>query len=554
MSMQINFIYDASVASAPAGFINALKYVAGELGALFTDAITVNINIGWGEIAGRSLPSSELAEGGYVGGPALSYGRLVSELRDNAGSATVQAELASLPGNAASQLGSPLATARAQAKAWGLISPTDAAIDGYVGFSANATYAFDPANQAVPGAYSFIGVAEHEITHALGRLGATGAMALVRYSAPGVLANGRSNGAYFSIDGGKTNLGIFDSNDPGDWLPSNLVGDSFNEVQIAGLGPLLSATDLKLLEAMGFNINGQAATGPVTVTVHGTSAQYVVVNDSGLLYLNDTVPGRDGARLLPADTLIAFTDGTGVFDPTGTAEHIARLYQGLLDHAPDVSGLKFWTNQVDNAHVPLDVIANAIAASPEFIGKYGPLSSAGFIDRLYGNALGRPAGTSDEQFWGGLLSSGVGRGAVAVAISESPESQTRHLATTGDNNGGEIYRLYETAFARVPDLDAASFWSSVLGRGDTIGQVAQAVSGSTEFQAAYGGMSISDFVTAMYRNALHHAPDAAGLQYWSAAIQGGESRASVIVGFSDSLESRLASAAATHANWVFVPT
>jgi hypothetical protein len=46
--MQINFIYDASVSSAPAGFMTALNTVAQEASLSFTDPITVNIEVGLG--------------------------------------------------------------------------------------------------------------------------------------------------------------------------------------------------------------------------------------------------------------------------------------------------------------------------------------------------------------------------------------------------------------------------------------------------------------------------------------------------------------------------
>ena len=85
-------------------------------------------------------------------------------------------------------------------------------------------------------------------------------------------------------------------------------------------------------------------------------------------------------------------------------------------------------------------------------------------------------------------------------------------------------------------------------------QVAQAFTQSPEFQQDYGSMTVSDFVSKLYQDALHRAPDAGGSQYWTNALQGGESQASVLVGFSDSLESREQTAAATHANWVFIPT
>ena len=55
----------------------------------------------------------------------------------------------------------------------------------------------------------------------------TSPLDLFRYAAPGTRQLGLGLPAYFSIDGGKTDLSNFDiSSDPGDWARSN-SGDSF---------------------------------------------------------------------------------------------------------------------------------------------------------------------------------------------------------------------------------------------------------------------------------------------------------------------------------------
>ncbi len=74
--------------------------------------------------------------------------------------------------------------------------------------------------------------------------------------------------------------------------------------------------------------------------LRGSSAQYVIADDQGALYLQDTVAGRDGTQTLPGISTLVFTDGTGVFDPSGAAEDVARLYQAAFDRAPDVAGLE----------------------------------------------------------------------------------------------------------------------------------------------------------------------------------------------------------------------
>jgi len=261
--MQIQFTYDASVAAAPAGFTAALSYVAGVLDALITNPITVNINVGWNEIGGVTLPAGAVAEGGPLGGIGMSYTNLVAELKANASNRAAVQGLASLPATAPSQIASYYVSP-AQEKAWGLLSPTATAADGEIGFSSAYNYSFDPNNQSAAGLFEFIGIAEHEIAHALGRIYGDGALELVNYAAPGVLATPNSGG-YFSTNGGVTNLGQFaPSGDTADWAVSN--GDSFEYVAVPGLNGVLTPVDKTLLGVLGFNetpVSGFVS--PVTV-------------------------------------------------------------------------------------------------------------------------------------------------------------------------------------------------------------------------------------------------------------------------------------------------
>jgi phospholipase/lecithinase/hemolysin len=287
--------------------------------------------------------------------------------------------------------------------------------------------------------------------------------------------------------------------------------------------------------------------------LQGSAAQYVIADDRGSLYLQDTVAGRDGTHTLAGITTMVFTDGTGVFDPTGAAEDVARLYRTALDRAPDVTGLQYWSAQIDDSHISLTTVANDFAASPEFIKDYGSLADAAFVNQLYENGLGRQADAGGAANWDGELASGATRGAVLASIAESQESKADSISTAGDPNNAEVYRLYEAALDRAPDTGGLASWSAALANGATPVHVAQDLVSSAEFLQKYGTLSISDFVSTLYENALHRAADTPGLQYWTNALQQGASEASVVVGFSDSIESRGLNASATHANWVFIP-
>jgi hypothetical protein len=291
-----------------------------------------------------------------------------------------------------------------------------------------------------------------------------------------------------------------------------------------------------------------------TVTLHGSHDQYIIVNNNGSLYVQDTVAGRDGIQTLPGDREVVFTDGKGIFDPSGTGEDISRLYVATLGRGADDGGLEHWTDDVDNSHASLSQVAGSLATSPEFIHNFGSLSDHDFVETLYKNVLHRSDDTAGALFWDGKLATGTSRGDVADAFAQSPENRSSTVSTAGDDNDAEAYRLYTAALGRAPDQPGEDFWSAALANGATPTQVAQSFIGSPEFEHNFGGLSDNDFVSALYQNVLHRPGDDTGKQFWTSALQQGTSRANVVVSFSDSLENRVQTAGATHANWVFIPT
>ena len=53
--MNINLIFDSSAASMPTAMVAAIEYAASFYDAWFTNPITVNIAVGYGEIGGVTL-------------------------------------------------------------------------------------------------------------------------------------------------------------------------------------------------------------------------------------------------------------------------------------------------------------------------------------------------------------------------------------------------------------------------------------------------------------------------------------------------------------------
>lgn len=111
------------------------------------------------------------------------------------------------------------------------------------------------------------------------------------------------------------------------------------------------------------------------------------------------------------------------------------------------------------------------------------------------------------------------------------------LAFDIDGNAGQTYRLYQAALNRTPDLGGIGFQMNALDVGFSIQQIAQDFINSPEFQSKYGAnLSNEDFVTQLYLNVLHRAPDSNGYSYQVNALNTGLSRAQLLVNFSESPE------------------
>jgi len=105
------------------------------------------------------------------------------------------------------------------------------------------------------------------------------------------------------------------------------------------------------------------------------------------------------------------------------------------------------------------------------------------------------------------------------------------------DNAGRIYRLYQAAFNRIPDLAGLGYWLQLVDRGMPLIDVAASFMQSNEFRKLLGdNPTDQEFLTKIYNNVLHRAPDDAGLNYWLDILKKGASRPQVLLSFSESAE------------------
>ena len=231
--MNINVIYGQGAANnaAPAGFYTAVNYVVSYYESLFTNNVTININVGYGSILDpfsntySPLSSGSLGESFQSNETTYSYSATKNALvGQNAPGAST------LPST--SPFSSGVYTGSAEAKALGLTGASST-LDGAIGIASASHTAWDYSPTTIPTSnqYYLVGTLEHEFSEVMGRvsnldIGQFGVADLYRYSSPGARSlnpGGTGSTAYFSINNGTTNLGTWNNQtsngDLADWYP-----------------------------------------------------------------------------------------------------------------------------------------------------------------------------------------------------------------------------------------------------------------------------------------------------------------------------------------------
>ncbi|WP_162239974.1 DUF4214 domain-containing protein [Methylobacterium sp. Leaf99] len=245
--------------------------------------------------------------------------------------------------------------------------------------------------------------------------------------------------------------------------------------------------------------------------------------------------------------------GGTVTDTASAAGGVYGLYKALLGRAPDPLGLESFTTAIQNGATLTDV-ANALLGSPE--GASAPNAATdpnGFVQSLYQKLLGRVADPSGLQTFTGELAAGISPGTVAVQLATSAEAQSvlAPIFKTGvyvpDASEAGVARLYYGLLGRAPDAGGLQAFSAFVenggggaaGEAGRLGQAAAAILTSTEYAGRIPSGSDLAFVNGLYQGALGRSPEAGGAEFYIDQLAHGVSRATVALEIAQSPEAQI---------------
>jgi hypothetical protein len=489
--MIINVTFDASVESNPdaAAFEACAEGVAKFYETQFTNAITINWDVGWGEVDGMKIPAFGGAESysNYTTNE-YSYAQIRAAFAKHDKTADEISALASLPTTDPTD-GGMFQMTTAEAKALGFDTQTTG-IDGWSGLDKSSTWIYNTTNTTgadVPegdlDAFSFLA---HELSEVMGRQmnfaptdpynygGTYYPYDLFDYTAAGVRSfSSSASDRYFSDNGGKTNTGQHYFNDsiangdPFDWLPNGMPGsylpngppDSYDYEGSIGA---VSGTDLRLMDVLGYDPTTLFTWQTQISGTFGTAADWTA-----------------GVTPRAADAALLMAPGAKAYTVTASAnESVYSIHTGAtatLAISAGVFTAVAGTGSGSNAGT-IDVKSGAtLALGGNFAsGKGLNLSSGATLIVSASNVSLTGSGAT-------VLAGGVIKGASSAATLTN---DSRLIDGTGDIGDGEM-KLVNEAGALIQSSGASPL---------TINTGTNSIDNAGMIEAGTGGLTIASAV------------------------------------------------------------
>jgi hypothetical protein len=294
---------------------------------------------------------------------------------------------------------------------------------------------------------------------------------------------------------------------------------------------------------------------PVTFTIYNAGHKYGLDGMAVTRAMSDQYSAIIGSALPPRESVngnIVTID----FDTTGGfSQHAVAVVTSdttaTLTEASEFKGGELLRNTTGSMTLSLSD-PTALNNAPSLFSGADTLVGSDYNNTLKGyggdDRIDGGAGTDSAYFSGSINQSQIQKSGNTLTVFGIDGTDTlvnierivfddKAIAYDVDGNAGQAYRLYQAAFDRKPDLAGLGVQMNAIDVGVSLLQIAQNFINSEEFQARYGTNPSNDaFVTLLYANVLHRAPDPSGYAVQVNALNTGMSQAQLLVNFSESAE------------------
>jgi hypothetical protein len=197
-----------------------------------------------------------------------------------------------------------------------------------------------------------------------------------------------------------------------------------------------------------------------------------------------------------------------IASPEARLHALRGLYRDLLGREIDAVGQQAWLGFLLGGGT-LEQVEAFVLGSPEYFLRAGGRNDT-FLAAVYQDVLQRPVDATGAAVFGQALAAGTSRTQAAALILNSPEADA---VTVTD--------LYAGLLGRAPDAAGLNTFVAALQGGATWEQVTSLMAGSPEYARRNGADLNRLFTAQVFRDLLGREIDSAGLDAFTAQLDGG---------------------------------